>query len=421
MLLINVETGVSKTVLTETSDTWVDVEEDPVFLENSNRFVRLSQEDGFNHVYLHDLDGRLIARLTKGAWDVESLAGVDEKRGLVYFMAGVETPLDRNLYAVKLDGTGFRRVTVENGSHAVSFSPDFSVYRDSYSDANTPTRTCLHGYDGAMIRIMADGRIGALDEYPVSPKSFFTFRTTDGIELNGWMIRPHDFDPSKKYPVLMSVYGGPGSQTVRNSWGGSDYLWYQMLAQKGYVIVSVDGRGTGMRGRPLKNLVYRSLGKWETNDQVEAARHLSSLPFVDGSRIGIWGWSYGGYMTLMALTSGGGTFRAGVSVAPVTNWKFYDSIYTERYMQTPALNPEGYKESAPAERASDLSGRLLLVHGTADDNVHWQNSVTMVSELIRAGKQFETAFYPGGMHGIGGGKVRAQLFSKITGFLLANL
>ncbi len=342
----------SRVVLTERSDTWVEVDSDPPFLKKSKRFIWLSEKDGFNHIYLHDLDGKGVKQLTQGKWDVETLSGVDEERGIVYFTAGISSPMDRDLYSIRLDGTGFRKITVEPGSHSVNFSPDFRTYRDSYSDANTPTRTTLHRSDGTLIRVLSDGKIAALDEYRISPKTFFTFTTPDGVELNGWMIKPLDFDPAKKYPVLMSVYGGPGSQTVRNSWGGADYLWYQLLAAKGYMIVSVDNRGTGARGNAFKTVTYKNLGKWETNDQVGAAKYLASLPYVDGARIGIWGWSYGGYMTLMAATVGADVFSAGVSVAPVTNWKFYDSIYTERYMQTPALNPDGYKESAPAEHAA---------------------------------------------------------------------
>jgi dipeptidyl-peptidase-4 len=419
--VFDLKAGTSQVALTETSQTWVDVAPDPPFLKKSGRFLWLSERDGFNHIYVYEEGGKQAAQLTQGKWDVEGIAGIDESRGIVYFTAGLNSPIDRDLYSVRLDGTGFRRVTSEAGSHSISFAPDFRAYRDSYSDANTPTRTSLHNSDGSLIRVLNDGKIRAMEEYRVSPKTFFTFTTSDGVELNGWMIKPHDFDPAKKYPVLMNVYGGPGAQTVRNSWGGADYFWYQMLAQKGYVIVSVDNRGTGARGNAFKTVTYKHLGHWETNDQVEAAKYLATLPYVDGSRIGIWGWSYGGYMTLMAMTVGADAFKAGVSVAPVTNWKFYDSIYTERYMQTPALNPDGYRESAPSEHAAKLKGRLLVVHGTADDNVHWQNTVTMVNELVKAGKQFETAFYPGGMHGIGGGRTRAQLFTKITDFILANL
>ncbi len=421
LLLFDVETGGSRTLLTESSDTWVEVRNDLQFLEKSEAFLWSSERDGYRHLYLYDLQGNMIRQLTKGEWDVDNVPGVDENSGVVYFTAGATSPLDRDLYSVKLDGTGFTKITTGSGTHSVNFSPDFSVYRESFSDANTPTRTSLYRADGTLIRVLADGKIGALDEYVVSPMSFFTFRTTDGVDLNGWMIKPHDFDPAKKYPVLMYVYGGPGSQTVRNSWGGSNFLWYQLLAQKGYVIASVDNRGTGARGVDFKKITYKNLGKWETNDQAEAARYLGGLSYVDASRIGIWGWSYGGYMTLMAMTTAADVFSTGVSVAPVSNWKFYDTIYTERYMQTPELNPAGYEASAPTEHADGLTGKLLEIHGTADDNVHWQNTVTMVSELEKAGKQFETAFYPGGRHGIASGKVRAQLFTKITDFILENL
>ena len=421
LMLFDVVTGASRVILTETSATWVEVRDDLQFMEKSKTFLWSSERDGYRHLYLYDLDGGLLRQLTKGGWDVDNVAGADEGNGVVYFTAGVSSPMDRDLFSVKLDGTGFRQITKEPGSHSVNFSPDFSTYRESYSDANTPTRTALFRSDGTLIRVLSDGRIAALDEYVISPKTFFSFTTSDGVALNGWMIKPHDFDPMKKYPVLMYVYGGPGSQTVRNSWGGADYFWYQMLAQKGYAIASVDNRGTGARGRAFKNVTYKNLGKWETNDQVEAARYLAGLSYVDSSRIGIWGWSYGGYMTLMAMTVGADVFSAGVSVAPVSNWKFYDTIYTERYMQTPSLNPDGYAASAPTGHAGELKGKLLEIHGTADDNVHWQNTVTMVGELIKAGKQFETAFYPGGRHGIAGGEARAQLFTKITNFILTNL
>jgi dipeptidyl-peptidase-4 len=271
------------------------------------------------------------------------------------------------------------------------------------------------------VRSIDAGEIPALAEYQISKKEFFSFKTSDGVELNGYMIKPFDFDPSKKYPVLMEVYGGPGSQTVLNAWSGAGFLWQQYMAQHGYVIVSVDNRGTGARGKEFKSITYKHLGKWETNDQIEGAKYLASLPYVDGSRIGIWGWSYGGYMALNCILDGADVFKAAVSVAPVTSWKFYDSIYTERYMLTPAENPDGYEESAPINKAKKLKGHLLEIHGTSDDNVHWQNTVTMVNNLVKEGKQFETAFYPGGYHGIGGGKTRVQLFTKISNYLFGNL
>ncbi len=421
LLIANPKTGASKLILSETEKTWVDIKTDYRFLEHKNAFVWTSERDGFRHFYLYDLEGRLLRQLTQGSWDVEKLASVDEESGTLYFTASVASPLDRGLYAVSLEGSGFRKLLKENGSHTVNFAPGNKYFLDTWSDANTPPQITLRKRDGTLVRVVEEGKMAALDEYRLSTKTFFTFKTSDSVELNGWMIKPPDFDPTKKYPVLMYVYGGPGSQTVTNSWDYGYYAWDQLLAQKGYILVSIDGRGTGARGKEFMSISYLHLGKWETNDQVEGEKYLARLPYVDAARIGIWGWSYGGYMTLMAMTTGTEVFKAGVAVAPVTHWKFYDSIYTERYMLTPKENPKGYEESAPLTRASNLRGKLLEIHGTGDDNVHWQNTVSMISQLIKEGKQFETAFYPGGRHGIGGGKVRLQLFTKITDFILDNL
>jgi dipeptidyl-peptidase-4 len=421
LYLADASTGNSHILFTETSKTWIEVEVSHFFLKTSGQFVWISERDGFSHLYLYDLKGTLIRQLTQGSWDVDRIAGVDEKNGLVYFIADVTSPLDRDIYSVRLDGGGFKRITSGSGTHGGNLAPDCSVLLHTFSDVRHPTRTSLMKNDGTEIRVLNEGGIPALSDYRVSYPEFFTFTTTDGLELNGWMIKPQDFDPSRKYPVFMDVYGGPGSQSVRNSWSGGNFYWYQLLAQKGYIIVGVDNRGTAGRGTAFKTAVYRNLGKWEAHDQIEAARHLGTLPFVDASRIGMWGWSYGGYTTLMSLLLGADVFKAGIAVAPVTHWKFYDTIYAERYMGTPADNPEGYEQSAPLTHAKELKGNLLLVHGTADDNVHWQNTVTMVGELIKEGRQFETAFYPGGMHGIGGGKIRAQLYTKLTNFILEKL
>jgi dipeptidyl-peptidase-4 len=260
-----------------------------------------------------------------------------------------------------------------------------------------------------------------LREYPMGETKLFSFTTGDGVELNCSMITPPGFDPDKKYPVLLYIYGGPGSQTVEDKWGGSTYLWHQMLAQKGYIVVSVDNRGTGFRGKAFKQIVYRNLGEWEVNDNIETAKYLGSLSFVDKDRIGIWGWSYGGYVALLTMCRGAEYFKTGVAVAPVTHWMYYDDIYTERYMSTPKENPEGYRKSSPLTYASLLKGNLLIIHGTSDDNVHWQNTITMVDTLIKANKQFETAFYPGKDHSIRGGVTRENLFTKMTEFIIRNL
>lgn len=421
LALVDAATGKAEIILTEIEKTWIDVNDDLTFLKKGDQFIWSSERDGFQHLYLYELHGKLIRQLTQGRWDVERLNGVDEALGTAYFTAAIVSPMNREVYAVGLDGKGFKRITREDGSNSANFAPGCSVFLHTFTDTKTPARLSLIKSDGTLLRIVEDGTVEALGKYTFSPQTFFTCKTSDGLELNGWMIKPLDFDPAKKYPVLMYVYGGPGSQTVRNTWGGQNFLWYQLLAQKGYIIASLDNRGTGARGKEFKSVTYKHLGKWETHDQIEGAKYLASLPYVDGSRIGIWGWSYGGYMTLMSLLSGSGVFKAAVSVAPVTHWKFYDTIYTERYMLTPQENPEGYEESAPLAHARDLTGSLLEIHGTADDNVHWQNTVSMVNALIQEGKQFETALYPGGLHGIGSGKVRAQLFTKITDFILEKL
>lgn len=420
LMLADVATGKSKTILTEVEKTWIDVRDDLLFLKKSDQFIWSSERDGFLHLYLYDLNGKLIRQLTQGKWAVERLYGVDEEKGIVYFSASVTSPLERDVYAVNLNGKGFRRITRETGTSSANFAPDYSVFLHTYSDVNTPPRMSLRKSDGTLIRMVEEGAIDALKEYTISPKTFFTFKTSDGIELNGWMIKPQEFDPAKKYPVLMYVYGGPGSQTVRNQWEGGNFLWYQLLAQKGYIIVSVDGRGTGARGKEFESITYKNLGEWETRDQIEAARYLGKLPYVDSTRMGIWGWSYGGYMTLMSMLVGADVFKAGVSGAPVTHWKFYDTIYTERYMLTPQENPEGYQRSAPLTHAGKLEGHLLIIHGTADDNVHWQNTVSMVDALIKEGKQFQTFYYPGHYHGIRG-KARVHLYEMMTRFVLERL
>jgi len=288
---------------------------------------------------------------------------------------------------------------------------------------NTPPSARLHRIDGTPVRTLVanDGAAGRLAAAGLAEPEFFTFTTTDGVELNGWMIKPPDFDPSKRYPVLLYVYGGPGSQTVTDAWGGTRYLWHQHLAQRGFIVASVDNRGTGARGRDFKKVTYLNLGKWETHDQIEAAKYLASLPYVDPSRIGIWGWSYGGYMTALTMMKGGDVFRAGISVAPVTDWRLYDTIYTERFMRTPQENPEGYRQGAPVAQVAGLTGRLFLIHGTADDNVHFQNAIQLMDALQKAGKPFDLMVYPNRNHSISGGNTSLHLFTLMTDWLERNL
>ncbi|HUF14166.1 MAG TPA: alpha/beta fold hydrolase [Longimicrobiales bacterium] len=416
-------TGRSRLLFSDTDSAWVDVDDDLTRVNDGRELVWSSERDGRNHLYLYDRNGRLLRQVTRGDWDVTAFHGVDESGRWLYFTGTEQGPLQRHLYRIRLDGSGMERLTREPGMHTIRMSPGAVHYIDVYSTSFDPPVTRLHRADGALVRVLEENaelrrRLG---ETRMTPPDFFQFNTTDGVTLNGYLIRPPDFDPARRYPVLMYVYGGPGSQTVIDSWGGDRYLWHQLLAQRGYIVASVDNRGTGARGRDFRKIVYLNLGHWETNDQIEAARYLAALPYVDGERIGIWGWSYGGYMTALAMARGGDRFRAGISVAPVTDWRLYDTIYTERFMRTPEENPRGYEESGPLHHAAGLTGDMLLIHGTGDDNVHYQQTVQLVDALIAVGKDFGLMIYPNRTHSIEGGNTRVHLFGLMTDWVEERL
>lgn len=423
VMLADVRTGRARVIMTDKDEKWVDVDDDLTWIAGGTRFVWSSERDGYNHLYLFDREGRQIRKLTDGAWDVTEFYGVDEANGWIYFAASEASPLERHLYRVPLNGGAMERITREPGTHSISFSPDFSLFIDTYSSAAVPPLARVHEADGRLVRPLFDNARVAreLERAGARPPEFFTFTTDDGVELNGWMIKPPDFDPSRRYPVLMYVYGGPGSQTVLDAWGGTRYLWHQALAQRGYIVASIDNRGTGARGSAFKKITYLNLGEYESNDQIAGARYLASLPYVDASRIGIWGWSYGGYMTALTMARGGELFRAGISVAPVTDWRLYDTIYTERFMRTPQENPEGYRKGSPITHVEGIKGRLFLIHGTADDNVHFQNAVHLVQALQDAGKQFDFMLYPNRNHSISGGNTSLHLYTMMTEWLERNL
>jgi dipeptidyl-peptidase-4 len=420
LLMYDVAKKSAKIVLTEKSDTWLDVNGDLRFLKNG-QFTWGSDKDGYNHLYLYKNDGTLINQITKGDWEVDAFYGVDEKNGLVYFTSSESSPIDRQIYSIKLDGSKKKRLSTKSGTNSANFSPTFENYIGYYNNSSAPSKITMMKNNGTELYSIEENEILSLKEFSLAKTSFFTFKTSDNVLLYASLLKPSNFDSTKKYPVLVFTYGGPGSQVVRDSWGGSSYLWYSMLADKGYLIFMVDNRGTGARGAAFKKLTYKNLGKWEVNDQIEGAKYLSSLSYVDKERIGIWGWSYGGYMAALTILKGADYFKTAVAVAPVTNWKFYDNIYTERFMGTPENNPAGYKESSPLSYASRLKGKFLLIHGTSDDNVHFQNAVTLTSALQQANKQFETMYYPNKNHGIGGGTTRIHLYSLMTNFLLKNL
>jgi dipeptidyl-peptidase-4 len=423
-LLANASTGATKTMMTETDKYYVDIEKEQLtFLNNGKQFINVSEKDGFNHIYLYDLSGKQIAQITKGAWEVSDIYGIDQKNGLVYYQSSESSPLQRDVYVIGLNGKGKRKISTQAGTNTASFSTTFNYYILANSSAKSPSYVSLHTNKGAVIRVLEDNAKAKAKfaEYQLSPTEFFSLTTSEGVNLNGYMIKPADFDPNKKYPVFMYVYGGPGSQNVVDSWGASRNMWFNYLAQKGYIIACVDNRGTGLRGAEFKKMTYQNLGHYETIDQIEAAKWLAKQSYVDGSRIGIWGWSYGGYMSSLCITKGADTFKMAIAVAPVTTWRYYDSIYTERYLRTPQENAKGYDENSPINFADKLKGKFLLIHGTADDNVHFQNSVMFSEALIQANKSFEQAYYPNKNHGIFGGNTTIQLYTKMTDFILNNL
>ncbi len=422
-------TGKTQVVLTDTDPAYVEVNDDLRYLQGGKGFLYTSEKDGYRHLYLYDLRGKLVRQLTKGAWEITEINGFDEKKGLVYFTSAEASPLERHLYRVDLKGKNKARLSeAGRGSDQANLSPDTRYYLNYHSSAGEPQTVSLRsGQDGKLVKVLEDNAQlrQRLTEYNLGKLEFISFKTAEGTQLNGWVIKPAGFDAAKKYPVLMHVYGGPGSQTVKDDVGGgtgfTNYLWHQLLAQNGYLVVSVDGRGTGARGAQFKKSTYANLGKLETVDQGAAATYLGTLPYVDKTRIGIWGWSFGGYMAALALTKQADLFKLGISVAPVTNWRYYDTVYTERFLKTPQENPVGYDDNSPVQHADKLKGRYLLVHGTGDDNVHVQNSMAWVDALVRENKDFQTLYYPNRNHGIYGGTTRLHLYRQMTDFVLKNL
>jgi dipeptidyl-peptidase-4 len=421
LLFADPESGESRTILTESTDTFINIRDQAHFFEDRERFLWYSERDGWQHLYLYDLAGRLQNRVTSGEWMVTALDRMDEDDDRVYFTATRETPVERHLYRVKLDGSDLERLSDEAGTHASTPSPGGKYYVDEYSSLTHPPRTALHRADGRRSFWIDENPVPELEEYGLSRPEIVTFEAEDGTSFFGRITRPYLFDPAKRYPVIVYVYGGPHAQVVRNRWGRARNLWHLMMAQKGFVVFEMDNRGSFARGKAWEETIFRKMGTLEVEDQLRGVEYLESLPYVDPERIGVWGWSYGGYMTLLCLMKGGGAYKAGVSVAPVTDWKFYDTIYTERYMDRPRDNEEGYEAGAPITHVQGLTAPLLLVHGTGDDNVHFANSVALVDELIEAGKDFDLMIYPGRLHGIRDDEARMHLFRRITAFFLEHL
>ena len=419
-IVANANDGSNKVLFTEKDKYFIDIHDNLTFLPEDN-FIWTSEKDGYNHIYIRNLDGS-EQQITKGEWEVTSFDGVDSDNMQIYYRSTEEGSINRALYMQNLITGEKRKLSIQVGDNSIKFSKNLKYYMNSYSNANTAPYYTLHESNGRQLKILEDNTDfnKKMEEFNLTKKEFLTISTEDS-ELNAWMIKPPNFDKSKEYPLYMFLYGGPGSQQVKNSFGWNNYYWHQMLAQKGYIVACVDNRGTGGKGAEFKKMTYKELGKYETIDQINAAKYFGSLPYIDKNRIGIQGWSYGGYMSSLAITKGADVFSLAIAVAPVTNWRYYDNIYTERYMQTPQENPSGYDENSPINHVEKLKGDYLLIHGSADDNVHVQNTMEMISALVKANKQFDLFIYPDKNHGIYGGNTRFHLYQKMTNFILDNL
>lgn len=423
LVLANASTGTTNTILEENNPYYIDITDDITFLDNGQQFIWSSEKSGFNHLYLYDISGREMRALTSGNYDVTNFYGYDKKNKRLYYQAAEVSPMQREIYSVNLRGRDKQKISSNPGNNSAQFSSTFDYFVNTHSTINQPPSYKVYDKNLKHIRTIEDNAalMAKQEQVDVQDVEFFDFETNDKVSLNGWMIKPKNFDENKEYPVFMYVYGGPGSQQVTDSWKGNNYWWFQMLANQGYIVACVDNRGTGARGQEFKKCTYLKLGHYETLDQIEAAQYLGSLPFADAERIGIFGWSYGGYMSSLCLFKGSEVFKAAIAVAPVTNWKWYDTIYTERFMRTEEENPDGYADNSPVNFVDGLRGNYLLVHGNADDNVHFQNTAEMANALIGANKQFDTYFYPNRNHGIYGDNARLHLYSKMTNFLNEKL
>jgi dipeptidyl-peptidase 4 len=418
-IIADTKSGKSEVIFTERSEAWIEITDNLFFLGDRKHFVHTSERDGFRHIYLYDYSGNQLNQLTRGNWEVYNILYADNEK--VIFSANERGIRYSDLYKVNTDGTGFRRLTEKPGTHNITLSDGADYYISIYSNINQPSVIGLYNISGAKIRDIAAPPNNVSEDYGFSPIELFSIITSDGIELKAAMIKPWDFDENKRYPVLFDVYGGPGSQPQKDSWGSFSFGWKQLLAKHGYIIFMIDNRGTSGRGTAFKHIVYKRLGEYEVNDIIEGVNYLSTLKYVDPSRLGIWGWSYGGYIAALAVTKAADYFKTGVAVAPVTHWKFYDTIYTERFMQTPELNPDGYEESSVMNYTGRYKGNLLIIHGTADDNVHLQHSVELAEKLISENKQFSLMFYPEKDHNLRGGKTRQHLYKLVTDYILNNL
>ena len=416
----NPKSGVFRLILKDENKAYVDSEWMKDIQFSKSGFLYVSEKDGYAHIYQHSPTGVMQRQVTTGNWDVTRLIGKDEATGTIYYESAEESPIRRSVYSIDVKGKK-TRLSKEEGVNSATFSSNYAYYVNNFSNVNTPARISVHEMKtGRELRVIRDNAAlkEKLSEYAFSSKEFFTITTSAGDEFNAWIVKPANFDASKRYPVVMFQYSGPNSQSVLDRFGMD---WEQYLAANGFVYVCVDGRGTGARGEVFRKCTYMRMGYFESRDQVAAAEALGKLPYVDKNRIAIWGWSFGGYNALMAMSVGNGIFKAGIAVAPPTDWRYYNTIYTERFMRTPRENVRGYDETSPIKLAKDLQGKLLLVHGTGDDNVHFKQSMDYAEALVQAGKQFDMHFYRDRNHGISGGNTRLHLYTRMSNFLFDNL
>ena len=403
------------------SEQYVEVDDNLIFLNDGKSFLRTSELDGYNHIYQIGFDGS-VSQITSGEWDVVELKGINEDKGIIYYTSAEEGAIYRDLYSVSLDGSKKEKLSKLKGDNDADFSTGMKYYINYYSNANEPYRISVHNAKGKELDVLVDNKElkSKLEKYNLATKEFITIK---GVEhdLNAFILKPADFDENKKYPVYFNIYNGPGHNTVVDSWGGSNHLYHHLLTQKGYIVISVDTRGTMYRGAKFKKSTYLQLGKLETEDMIAVAKEVQQWSYVDPDRIGVMGWSYGGYMTSLCMTKGADVFKMGIAVAPVTNWKWYDNIYTERFMRTPEENNDGYEDNSPINHVKKMKGKYLIVHGSGDDNVHVQNTMEMVDELVKHNKDFEMFIYTNKNHGIYGGYTRLHLFNKMLKFTLDNL
>ncbi|WP_339654405.1 S9 family peptidase [uncultured Salegentibacter sp.] len=422
LIFVDAEDNEAEVVMNETDEAYIDITNNLTFLED-NSFIWTSEKDGWNHIYLYDEDGELEKQVTEGNWEVTDYYGYDKDSKKIFYQSTENGSVNRDVYSIKINGKNKTRLTEKEGMNSGDFSADYTYFINSYTSTETPYEFTLHNAkNGKLVRKIKDNSALLEKEaaYNFAPKELSTIEV-NGNELNMWMIKPNDFDENKEYPLLMFQYSGPGSQSVSNSYFGTNDYWYQLLANEGYIIATVDGRGTGFKGADFKKVTQNELGKYEVEDQIAAAQKLGARDYIDENRIGIWGWSYGGFMSSNAILKGNDTFSMAIAVAPVISWRFYDTIYTERYMTTPQENPSGYDENSPINHAEKLKGDYLLIHGGGDDNVHLQNTMRMVEALVQANKQFDWAIYPDRNHGIYGGNTRLHLYTMMTDFIKEKL